>query len=67
VTFSNHAPEWLTLQLATGGLSVNGSVVLPATVLAPQGTVVLSGTAKLRGSVSADRLIVNGDAALLSP
>lgn len=67
VTFSNHAPAWLTLKLATGGLSINGSVVLPADVLAPRGTVVLSGTARLRGTVSADRLIVNGNAALLSP
>lgn len=67
VTFSNHAPEWLTLKLASGGLSVNGSVVLPATVVAPRGTVTVNGTAKLRGTVSADRLIVNGNAALLSP
>jgi len=67
VTFSNHAPQWLTLKLASGGLSINGSVVLPATVLAPRGTVVVSGTAQLRGIVSADRLIVNGNAALLSP
>jgi hypothetical protein len=67
VTFSNHAPESLTLKLAAGGLSVNGSVVLPATVIAPHGTVTLNGYAKLRGTVSADRLIVNGNAALLSP
>lgn len=67
VTFSDHAPAWLTLKLAAGGLSVNGSVVLPADVIAPRGTVTLNGNANLRGTVSADRLIVNGNAALLSP
>ena len=33
VTFSNHASEWLTLEFASGGLSVNGDVLLPATDL----------------------------------
>ena len=67
VTFSNHAVEWLTLELASGGLSVNGSVLLPATVIAPSGTVTLNGNATLRGKVKADRLIVNGNATLENP
>jgi O-glycosyl hydrolase len=67
VTFSNHAAEWLTMKFAAGGLSVNGDVLLPATVLAPNGTVNLNGNATLRGTVKADRLIVNSNAKLGNP
>lgn len=66
VTFSEHAPPSLELRLASGGLSVNGAVVLPATVVAPNGTVTLNGNATLRGTVKADRLIVNGNASLMA-
>jgi glucuronoarabinoxylan endo-1,4-beta-xylanase len=67
VTFSHHAAEWLTLKLASGGLTVNGNVLLPATVIAPSGTVTLNGNATLRGAVKVDRLIVNGNAMLENP
>lgn len=64
VTVSSHPASWLVLQLATGGLTVNGSVTLPAVVIAPSGTVTLNGTSTLQGTVKADRLIVNGNALL---
>jgi hypothetical protein len=67
VTFSEHAVEWFTLQLASGGLSLNGAVVLPAKVIAPSGTVTLNGKSTLYGTVKADRLIVNRDALLEKP
>jgi O-glycosyl hydrolase len=67
VTFSNHTAAWLTLKFASGGLAVNGTVLLPATVIAPSGTVNLNGNATLRGTVKADRLIVNGNATLENP
>jgi O-glycosyl hydrolase len=67
VTFSSHAPEWLTMKFASGGLSVNGDVLLPATVITPNGTVNLNGNATLRGLVKADRLIVNSGATLGNP
>jgi O-glycosyl hydrolase/cytoskeletal protein CcmA (bactofilin family) len=67
VTFSDHPAEWLTLKIASGGLTVNGDVSLPATVIAPSGAVTLNGNATLRGVVKADRLIVNGNATLENP
>jgi O-glycosyl hydrolase len=67
VTFSEHAVEWFTLQLASGGLSLSGAVVLPAKVIAPSGTVTLNGKSTLYGTVKADRLIVNRDALLEKP
>jgi len=67
VTFSGHAVEWLSLELASGGLSLNGAVSLAANVIAPSGTVTLNGSATLRGTVKADRFIVNGNALLRNP
>jgi O-glycosyl hydrolase/cytoskeletal protein CcmA (bactofilin family) len=67
VTFSNHPAEWLTLEIASGGLTLNGDALLPATVIAPSGAVTLNGNATLRGAVKADRLIVNGNATLKNP
>jgi hypothetical protein len=67
VTFSDHPAEWLTLKIASGGLTLNGDVSLPATVIAPSGAVTLNGNATLRGAVKADRLIVNGSAMLENP
>lgn len=64
VTFSSHPVSWLTLQFAAGGLAVNGNVVLPATVIAPSGTVTLNGSSRVKGAIKADRLIVNGNALL---
>jgi len=64
VTFSSHAVSWLTLKLASGGLTVNNNVVLPATVIAPSGTVTLNGSARLQGAIASDRLIVNRAAVL---
>jgi rhamnogalacturonan endolyase len=57
-------PEWLTLNLATGGLTLNGGAAFHGSVQAPAGTIVLNAT--LVGSVAADRLIVNGGGRLRS-
>src|SRR5262249_8117286 len=67
VTFSDHPVEWLTLKIASGGLTVNGDTLLPAIVIAPSGAVTLNGNATLRGSVRADRLIVNRNARIENP
>jgi DNA/RNA endonuclease G (NUC1) len=60
-------PDWLTLRLARGGLTLNGSAQFNGRVEAPAGTVTISGQATLRGSVAADRLVVNGNGALEQP
>jgi endo-1,4-beta-xylanase len=56
------SPSWLDLRIASGGLTVNGSGALHGSVAAPAGSVTVNGT--LRGRVAADRLTVNGGAAL---
>lgn len=67
VTVANADPAALTLLLASGGLSLDGSDTLAATVVAPSGTVTLNGQSTFRGTVKADRLIVNGQALLEQP
>jgi RHS repeat-associated protein len=52
-------PNWLTLKIASGGLTLNSNSALYGIVRAPNGTVTLNG-ASLTGSVQSDRLIVNG-------
>jgi endo-1,4-beta-xylanase len=51
-------PEWLDLNLAAGGLTLNGGASLNGYVTAPSGAVMLNGA--LTGGVAADRLTVNG-------
>lgn len=57
-------PEWLSLRIASGGLTLNTSATFYGEVLAPNGTVSLNGSALLNGRVSADRLTINGSALL---
>jgi GH35 family endo-1,4-beta-xylanase len=49
---------WLTLNIASGGLTVNGNAEVSAFVVAPTGTVMLNGA--LAGGVASDRLVING-------
>ena len=58
-------PEWLTLNIASGGLTLNGSATCDGVVVAPAGTVTLNGNATLSGRVECDRLILNGNGLLL--
>lgn len=62
-------PEWLTLDLFSGGLTLNGSVNVYGYVAAPAGTVTLNGGSQLVGGLAADRLTLNGSSWLrvLSP
>ena len=55
-------PDWLSLRIASGGLTLNGGATLSAFVTAPAGTVMLNGT--LNGRVTSDRLTVNGPGVL---
>ncbi|MCX6953572.1 MAG: Ig-like domain-containing protein [Verrucomicrobia bacterium] len=64
-------PEWLTLRVSTGGVTVSGTAASPtsvhATVIAPNGLVTLTGTSTLNGTVSSDRLTINASALLNDP
>ncbi len=53
-------PEWLLLQIAQGGVTLNGGAVLHGDVIAPSGTVIINGNSALYGTVTADRLTING-------
>jgi hypothetical protein len=57
-------PKWLTLELAHGGVTLNGKATLYGEVVAPNGTVIINGNATLHGRVAADRLTLNGNALL---
>lgn len=60
-------PEWLTLRIATGGLTISGTNIVHATVIAPNGTVTLNNAATLDGTVTSDRLTLNGTSLLQDP
>jgi endo-1,4-beta-xylanase len=55
-------PEWLSLRFSSGGLTLNRSAVCHARVIAPEGTVRISGT--LNGRVIANRLTINSGGVL---
>ena len=58
-------PEWFTLQVYSGGVTLNGNATLYGAIIAPNGTVTLN--AALHGTVSSDRLTLNGNALLDEP
>lgn len=57
-------PEWLKLLIAGGGLSLASNKSVYAKLEAPDGTLTLNGGSQFIGTVSSDRLIVNGNALL---
>ncbi len=57
-------PEWLNLDVASGGLTLNGSVSFNGTVVAPNGAIVINGSATLNGEIISDQLTINGSGVL---
>jgi DNA/RNA endonuclease G (NUC1) len=62
---AEHA-EWLVINCAAGGLTVNGNMTVKAFVTAPNGTITLNGSSTLDGSIIADRLTLNAQAVVKS-
>ena len=60
-------PAWTDLQVASGGVTLNSNVRLYGSVVAPNGTVTINGNSTIVGRVSADRLVLNGNAVLHDP
>jgi len=58
-------PEWLTLNLAAGGLTLNGGAFCSGSVVAPAGTVLINGNSTLNGRVVCDRLTINSNGLLV--
>jgi len=61
---SSANPAWLTLNFASGGLTLNGNVSVHGHVTAPSGTVIINGNSQLVGGLVADRLTINGSGLL---
>ena len=57
-------PEWLTLEVGNGSVTLNGNVSFYGTVIAPRGTVTINGNSKIVGRVTCDRLVINGNGLL---
>ena len=55
--------DWLTLQIASGGLTLNSTATLYGVVIAPAGTVVINSGA-IYGRVSANGLTINSNGLL---
>jgi hypothetical protein len=53
--------DWLTLNIYSGGLTLNGNANFYGTVIAPSGAVNLTGNSKLTGNLAADQLTLSGN------
>jgi fibronectin type 3 domain-containing protein len=67
-------PSWLVFRVAsedvvvtTDNVTFNGNVSCHGTIIAPTGTITISGNSEIVGSIVSDRLIVNGNGALMDP
>ena len=58
-------PEWLTIRLASGGLTLNSGVQVHGHVIAPNGTVNVNGI--LHGDVVSDGLTISSNGVLDQP
>jgi autotransporter-associated beta strand protein len=67
LTGSPANPRWLILRIANGGLTLSGNAAFYGDVVAPNGSVIINGTATLTGTVTADRLTLNGTSLLVQP
>jgi rhamnogalacturonan endolyase len=60
-------PEWLTVNIAAGGVFLTASSTLHGHVVAPAAPVVINANSTLNGEVIADHLIINSHSILRSP
>ena len=58
-------PEWLSLAVSSGGVTLNGDITFYGYVVAPAGAVVIDGGSALHGGVSADSLTLNAGGGVL--
>jgi len=60
-------PDWLTLRIAAGGVTLNSGAVLDGDVRAPAGTMTINANSRLTGRIECDRLVINSGGALVDP
>lgn len=58
-------PDWVTLRLAQGGVSIGGNRTMHAVIEAPHGIVDIEGGARLTGRLAAAGLVIAGNARLV--
>lgn len=58
-------PSWLTLNVYSGGFTLNSGNGFYGCVVAPNGTVIINGNTIFVGGITSDRLTVNGGANLI--
>jgi RHS repeat-associated protein len=52
--------NWLQLEIANGGFTLNGGGTVHGSVIAPAGTITVNGHSCIIGRVQCDRLVLNG-------
>ncbi len=57
-------PDWLTLRICAGGMTLNGGASFYGYVSAPDGTLTINGGGHVVGGVTVDRLTMNGNGRL---
>jgi hypothetical protein len=57
-------PEWLQIDLAGGGATLNGGASFYGYLAAPRGAVTMNGNSRLSGGMASERLTVGGSALL---
>ena len=57
-------PKRLVLQVAQGTVSVSGNAVLYGIIRNPQGLVTIPGNGRIRGTVTCDQLLIDGNGVL---
>jgi hypothetical protein len=62
-------PAWLTLNIYSGGLTLNGGASVHGYATAPSGAVMINGNCQVVGGLASDRLMINnnGRLRLLAP
>lgn len=64
---SGAADQSFVIEIASGDLTLNGSVALTASVVVPSGRVTINGSTKLTGRVQSDSLTINSKGLLIDP
>ena len=64
---SSAHPAWLTLNVTSGGITLNSGVTFTGYITAPNGTITLNGGSTLTGETASDRLNLNSNALLQEP
>ena len=59
--------DWLTLRVQNGGVNMNSSVTFNGYIVAPAGTVTISGNSRLTGGIIARNLTLNSGTVTLLP